>query len=77
MLFCIVYCSESRLKINIIPYGELCYYLTYRDEIKLWKVTFLKGFTTEKLWNGLPFFCKYRSHRVPMHLRWPALVIGV
>ena len=23
LLFCIVYCSENRLKINITPYGEI------------------------------------------------------
>ena len=42
LLFWIVYCSENRLKINITPYGEIFYYLTYRNKFKLWKVTFSK-----------------------------------
>ena len=29
--FCIVYCSENRLKINTTPYSENFYYLTYQD----------------------------------------------
>ena len=33
LLVCIVYCSENRLKINITPYGEIFYYLTYQDKI--------------------------------------------
>ena len=31
-LFCIVYCSENRLKINVTPNGDFYYYYsTYRD----------------------------------------------
>ena len=33
LLFCIVYCIENSLKINIIPYGENVNHLTYRDKI--------------------------------------------
>ena len=33
LLVCIVYCSENRLEINITPYEENKYYLTYRDKI--------------------------------------------
>ena len=32
-IFCIAYCSENRLKINVKSYGEHFYYLTYRDKI--------------------------------------------
>ena len=32
MPFCVVYCSENILKINITPYGEM-FYLTYLDKI--------------------------------------------
>ena len=29
----IVYCSENRHEMNITPYGENLYYLTYRDKM--------------------------------------------
>ena len=31
LLFCIVYCIENRLKINITSFGENFYQLTYQD----------------------------------------------
>ena len=64
LLFCIVYCSGNRLKINMTPYLENVYYLTYRDKIKnLVGYIFEKFFTTKKLWDELSVF------RCALHLR--------
>ena len=53
--FCIVYCSENRHKINIAPYGENFYYLTYQDKIQnLEDYIFKQFFTIKKHWDGLP-----------------------
>ena len=44
-IFCIVYCSENRLKINITPYWEIC--ITFTEiKFKIWRVTFFKSFLT-------------------------------
>ena len=52
-------CIENRPKINITSYGENFYQLTYLDQIKIWRVTFLKQFIyTEQFWDGLPVFRK-------------------
>ena len=32
-LFVLFQCSENRLKINIAPYEEIFFYLTYKDKI--------------------------------------------
>ena len=38
-------------------HGNNFHYLTSRDKLKIWRITFLKSFyTTEKLWEGLPDF---------------------
>ena len=47
---------------NITPYGEFFYKLTYRD--KIWNLKgyiFEKYFTTEKLWDGLPVSWKQQQ----------------
>ena len=45
LLFCIAYCSENRLKINITPYGEIFYRdLLTEIKFKIWRFTFLKSF---------------------------------
>ena len=31
--FVLIYSNENSLKINITPYEEIMYYLTYRDKI--------------------------------------------
>ena len=52
LLFCTVYWSRNRLKIDITPYGKS--YIIQLTELKfnIWKITFLKSFlTTEKLWD--------------------------
>ena len=47
--FCIAYCSENKLKINITPYGEKFYHLTYEDKnLNLASYIFEKFFTYEK-----------------------------
>ena len=53
LLFCIVYCSENilKIKINITPYGEKFYYLTYRvkfEGLHFWKVFLsLRNYVTD------------------------------
>ena len=46
LMFCIVYGSENRLKVNIRPYGDFFYYLIYRD-----KISNLEGNIFEKVFT--------------------------
>ena len=56
LLFSTVYCSENRLKFNIIYMEKIFYYLTYQD---LENYIFEKKIITiEKLWDGRPVFQK-------------------
>ena len=56
LLFCTVYCSGNRLKINITPYGESSIIQLTEFKLKIWRVGFFKRFlTTEKLWDRLQF----------------------
>ena len=46
LLFCTVYCSGNRLKINITPYGESSFIQLSELKFKFWRVTFLKIYLT-------------------------------
>ena len=60
-------CSENRHKINIAPYGETFYNLTYQD--KIWRNTFLKFFTIKTFWDGLPVFTQATIYHVRTEMR--------
>ena len=61
---------ETRSKINIAPYEENFYYLTYQDKIlNLDCYIFEKFFTIEKKWDGLPFFSQETIYHVRTEMR--------
>ena len=55
--FCIITVNTD-LKLTLDHMGENVYYLIYRDKNQIWRVTYLKVFTTKKLWDELPTFWK-------------------
>ena len=64
LLFCTVYCSGNRLKINITPYGGNSIIQLTELKFKIWRVTFLK------IMRSTSVFQKQRIYDVHMHLRW-------